>query len=338
MCDGFSMETRFGVHLYEFASMCVVLFFAISGYLVHGSLVRTPNLREFYKKKLVRLIVPFTVAWFIMSAIMIFLALLNPDMTEKVTLFHALFGAKYFSLILGMFPVDLNITHFLGIKVDWFIGEWFIGTIIWLYLISPFLDKCAVRFPILSLAMSIVIAYAVYCATQGLFEQERIFGRWSIFVVRIPEFLFGMILYIHREKLLQYKKILIPCATILLAVAMVCFSYDYPSPRLFFYPTEPTGCLLTLPTTYLAFNAAEFFNEHLTKIFDWFNSFNGVSYMAMLIQHMVIYSFTAAFNLKDLRPFGMVYLLLLITATIFWLSGYIKRYSDAAEKFVLKKV
>lgn len=332
------METRFGVRLYEFASMSVVLFFAISGYLVHGSLERTPSLKEFYKRKLVRLIVPFTVAWFVMSVIMIFLALLNSDMTEKVTLFHALFGAKYFSLILGMFPVDLNITHYLDIKVDWFTGEWFIGTIIWLYLISPLLDKCAVRFPALSLAVSIAIAYGVYFATLGLFEQGRIFGGWSIFVVRIPEFLFGIILFVHREKILRYKKVLIPCTTIFLAVAMVLFNRDWPEPRLFFYPTEPTGCLLTLPTTYLAFNAAEFLNEHVPKIFDWFNGFNGISYVAMLIQHMVIYVFAAAFALERLNAFGITYLFLLITATIFWMSGHVKRYSDAAEKFILKKV
>ena len=32
MCDGFSMETRFGVRLYEFASMSVVLFFCYGTY------------------------------------------------------------------------------------------------------------------------------------------------------------------------------------------------------------------------------------------------------------------------------------------------------------------
>ena len=156
--------------------------------------------------------------------------------------------------------------------------------------------------------------------------------------MRIPEFLFGMILFIHREKIARYKKILIPCSAILLLAAMVLFSHDYPTPRLFFYPTDPTGCLLTLPTVYLTFNAAEFLNEHIPKFFDWFNSFNGISYVAMLIQHMVIYVFAAAFALGELHAFGMVYLFLLITATICWLSEYVKRYSDAAEKFILQKV
>ncbi|MBR3748122.1 MAG: acyltransferase family protein, partial [Selenomonadaceae bacterium] len=205
MCDGFSHEFRMDVRMYEVAVMCIALFFAISGYLIHPSVERMTSLKDYYKKKIIRLAVPFTVCYLVMSAAMSTLYLFDEQMTEKVPLFHALFGAKYFNVLLGMFPVDLNIIKFLGLDISWFTGEWFMGIILCMFLLSPFLDKCAVKAPILSLAASIALSFFVYNALDGWEEQDLIQTRWSMCLVRIPEFLFGIILFIYREKLLKIR-------------------------------------------------------------------------------------------------------------------------------------
>ena len=207
MCDEFFFQPAIRNRAFDAAIFGVFLFFAISGYLIHGSLERSPNLWQFYKRKLVRIVVPFTVCYLVLSSVMGVLAIFDASIIDRVPLLCAMYGIKYFPIILGMFPVDLNVTKFLGLDVNWFVGEWFIGVIIWLYLLAPLLDKCAVKAPWLSLAVSLVIAFVVHDAATPLSDAELIHSRFHLFIVRIPEFLFGVILFTQRERLLKIRRI-----------------------------------------------------------------------------------------------------------------------------------
>lgn len=337
MCDGFFYQPAIRNRAFDIAVIGVFLFFAISGYLIHGSLERSPSLWEFYKRKLIRIVVPFTVCYLVLSVVLSVLAIVNVHTADKVPLFHAMYGEKYFQLILGMFPVDINVTKFLGYEVKWFVGEWFIGVIIWMYLVSPLLDKLAVRAPLVTLAASIAISFAVYYASLPLNMDGRIHASWGLFIVRIPEFLFGMMLFIHRERLLKLRRILLPAVTLYLAAYVAYFVYNYPPQGAFFFIADPSCFATTLPVIYFAFNVAELLNEHASKVLDWFNGFNSISYMAMLIQHVVIYLFEGAYRFEDLHSFGKVYVFFLITWVIILVSRWLKPYSDSVENYLLRK-
>ena len=337
MCDGFTHEFRMDVRLYEVAVMCIALFFAISGYLIHPSVERMTSLKDYYKKKIIRLVVPFTVCYLVMSAAMSVLYLFDEQLTEKVPLFHALFGAKYFNVLLGMFPVNLNIVKFLGLDISWFTGEWFMGIILCMFLLSPFLDKCAVKAPILSLVGSIALSFLVFNATEGWEEQDMLQTRWSMCLVRIPEFLFGIILFIHREKLLKIRGKLIVGILIYLAAHLVYFVQTYPPQGAFFFPGNPHSFFLTLPVIYLIFTFVEWLNEFNFAAMDWFNGFSGISYMAMLSQHMIIYAFNNALDFAGLTWFGKIYLLLVITWVIVVVSRKLQEFSAPVENRFLRK-
>ncbi len=329
-----------GVRLYEFAAVCIPLFFAISGYLIHPSLERTPSLTEFYKKKIVRLTVPFTVCYLVMSVGMTLLSLLNEHFMEKVPLYHAAFGARYFMVLLGMFPVDLNLMKFLGWEPDWFTGEWFMGVILLLFLAAPILDKGAVRAPILTMAAAMALSFAAFYGTEQLVAEGKIYSNITLFVVRIPEFLFGMILCIHREKLLRIRRYLVGGTVVYLTALIGLFVATYPFGSELgatLFELGPSSFVKTLPVVYLLFTLAEWLNEHAGAWLDWFNGFSGVSYMAMLSQHMVIYSFESSINFGELHSFGRVYILLLITLVIVFISRRMQAMSDPIEKWFLRR-
>lgn len=337
MCDGFTHELRMTIRLYEVSIVCISLFFAISGYLIHPSLERAPSLKEFYKKKLVRLVVPFTVSYIVMAAGMSALSIFNEHLTDKVPMYHAAFGARYLMVFLGMFPVDLNITKFIGWEVEWFIGEWFMGIILIMFLISPFLDKCALKAPVLSFAASIGIAFVVFYATEDMTLEGQIHSNTTLVLVRVPEFYFGMLLFIYREKFLRIRRWLVPVLLVYLAAQIAYFVNTYPLIGAIFFPKDPACYATTLPIIYLFFTLAEWLNEHSSKVLDWFNSFNGISYIVLLTQHMVIYAFSEAIDFGRLHSFGMIYMLLLITWVILLISWRIQKISDPIEKYFLKK-
>ena len=340
MCESFTHQARMGVRLYEFAAVCIPLFFAISGYLIHPSLERTPSLTEFYKKKIVRLTVPFTVCYLVMSVGMTLLSLLNEHFMEKVPLYHAAFGARYFMVLLGMFPVDLNLMKFLGWEPDWFTGEWFMGVILLLFLVAPILDKGAVRAPILTMAAAMALSFAAFYGTEQLVAEGKIYSNITLFVVRIPEFLFGMILCIHREKLLRIRRYLVGGTVVYLTALIGLFVATYPFGSELgatLFELGPSSFVKTLPVVYLLFTLAEWLNEHAGAWLDWFNGFSGVSYMAMLSQHMVIYAFESSINFGELHSFGRVYILLLITLVIVFISRRMQAMSDPIEKWFLRR-
>lgn len=336
-CDGFSSQPGIVNRSLELAITGIFLFFALSGFLIKPSLTRSPSIWQFYKRKLIRIIVPFTVSYLTLSAAMSCLGIFNEQIAASVPLLQAIYGAKFFPILLGMFPVDLNVTKLLGLEVQLFVGEWFIGVLLWLYLLSPFLLKCAEKFPLPSQLISIGIASAAFYATSDLSAQGRLLGNWSLFIVRVPEFLFGMVLFVHREKFLRLRRFLLPgCALYLAAWAGIFISDFLPHVETFF-PRDPSCFAVTLPTIYFLFTVIELLNEHGSKFLTWFNSLGEISYMAMLIQHVIIYRFAEAFDFGALHSFGRIYILLLITWVIILASRQLKNFSAPIESWFAKR-
>ena len=328
------------VHL---GSLGVLLFFAISGYLVPRSLERSSSIWEFYRKKLVRVVIPFTVSYIVFGAFLVFLGLFSPALAGRSTFFHALYqgGLGYEGLLTGIFPLELNLVMYLGIPYAGFIGEWFMGVIVILFLLAPLLYKCMRRAPIISLIVSLTISVVIFFEVQDLWEAGRILNGFWIPFTRIPEFMFGMILFTYKDFFQRHKKRFLPFAVIFLLIFMsysvATYGWGGVGNHERWYPLHPISFVFSLPTIYIFFNVLEYLTEKFPKVFETFNKFSDISYMAMLIQHVIIYEFTDNFQAEFFSMFGIVFLFPIVLITIIILSIELKKFSDPVEKFFMPK-
>ena len=332
MCDAFRGTYIGSVFSYDLGVVIIAVFLAVSGYLIPASLERAPNLFEFYWRKAVRIIVPFTVSYFVMTALAIIPAKLNDTFGAMVPLNVVRQGGKLSHMIYGMFPVDLNIVRFFGSDIYWFVGEWFMWVILWLYLVSPLLYKAAKKFPLQSLPAAIVVGCIVYYATKPLELAGRIHGSDSIFIVRIIEFMMGMLLYMYRDKLMKVRFPLVLLFMGGLTLYTIYYVVSFDPANAPYFPINPTRYLISLPMTYLLFVLAEIICSSRLKIIEWFNSFSGVSYLAMIVQHVIIFFFADFVGFEGRSPLELTLILLMIIVITFKLAAQIKKLTDPIER------
>lgn len=135
---------------------------------------------------------------------------------------------------------------------------------------------------------------------------------WWIFPTRIPEFLFGMLLFIYRDFLEQNCRKILPLFAIWFTVGAA------------------------IPTIYLFFLLSDFLNKKFPLILAWFNSFSGVSYMTMLTQHVILFVFARQFNFQALHTFGLMLMFCMVTFAIVRVSDWVKNFSDPIESWFAK--
>ena len=321
----------------------VFVFFILSGYLIPASLERSKSLWDFYRKKLIRVVVPFTVTYVVLGAILMLIGLLQPSIAMFSPFQHAIYqSGTPWGIIFAMFPVDVNLFKFFDWPLAWFVGEWFMGVLLFLFLIAPLLNKMIRRAPIATLAVSIVIATATFYAFEDLALQGRIVTPWWFPIARIPEFVFGMILFTYKDFLKTHRKKLLPVAEIWTVIVGVIFyiSYaDLPCPTIIFrlFPIEPRSLLIVLSATYLIFEFANWLNEKFPKPLACFNDFSDISYMAMIIQHVVLNIFSHEFDFEEFHTIGPPVMFVLIVIMIVYGSQVLKKFSDPVEQWLMKR-
>lgn len=262
-------------------------------------------------------------------------------MAGRTPYFHALYnGTSVESILVGMFPIDLSFLMYFGIPNAGFVGEWFMGVIVILFLLAPLVYFCMRRAPLLTLIASIIISVIVFIPAQEIANEGRILNGFWVSIVRVPEFLFGMILFYYQDFFqLHNKKLLIISAIIVVVGGFIAINM-YPeieSPLERMYPLHPRSFILSFPTIYLFFHLLEYLNTLLPKFFEWFNSFSDISYMAMLIQHVIIYEFADHYQYEFFGNFGIFFMLIVNLFTIFYISKLLKKYSDPIESYLMPK-
>ena len=319
----------------------VSLFFAVSGYLVNRSLARSSGLWNFYKWRMIRIVIPFVMAYIVLGSALMILGLTEPALAATSPFSSAIYKSGFpKEILLSMIPHDINLAVFLGLGINIFTGEWFIGTVIWLYMIAPFLNKMIRRAPLLTFAASILISIGTFYATQNLMLEGRIVNNGWIFLVRIPEFLLGMILAVYKDFFEDNRKKILCAAGAWTAIIGTIFFFQYSenfSLCMRLYPNEPRSLLISLTTIYLFFLLAEYLNEKFPSILARFNVFANVSYMSMLIQHVIIYIVAGRLDLINLKTFGLIYIFFLVTLMIIYTSRFVKIFSDPLENYFLKR-
>jgi len=299
----------------------VAAFFGISGYLVVNSLDHSKNIRDFYRRKMIRIVFPF--------AILDIIAVIFSNSVHFLSL----------GTIVGIFPFDMNITKFFNIPHVFRVGEWFIGTIVLLYLVAPLIYKCLRRSVPLTMLGVILIA----CFSANFFlplqDQEKIFNIQTLVLVRMPEFVIGMILFLYRDKIFSKASQIL---ALLLTFAMIFYTAfsNLPSNNIWFkyffgVATDLHFILALMLSIYLSFIVADLANKHFKKTMAFFNGFKDISYTVILVHHIIINKIVAFFGANNLNPFSAVMVLFLILFVIWIVSTIVRKILAPIEKELL---
>lgn len=304
-------------YLLAIGNVGVVLFFAISGYLAANSLKRSAGVLEFYRRKFIRITVPYATAYIICFAGYMALAALFPSLTNSKLASNISENPQALGFVLGMLPIDINLMKFFNLEYYNIVGEWFIGTVVLLYIIAPLLYKCAeINLPATA-AASIAIALLTFDLAAPLVEEKRIATNLWLFTARAPEFLAGMVIFKYRDSFLKYRG----TAAKILSAAAVLFAFQYVQIdaargsiwQQLFFPYSMKFIIAAFLTICLAYILASLLNEIFPAALNRFNGFSRISYMAMLIHHLIVYQFVHFFDYQslDILKFVLIFPLIL---------------------------
>ncbi|WP_110876054.1 acyltransferase family protein [Franconibacter helveticus] len=314
----------------------VNIFFGVSGYLVAHSLSQKDALSLFYIKRAIRVLIPYNVAYFFMGFLMVALGAVNIAYFSGAPITNIILNSGEYSKLI---PIMLGMDGILNIYFDreyyFLTGEWFIGAIIFMYMLSPLLYKVidtklsnALLFMILVILFSTIMYYQV---------DGRIKVPFWFFLARLPELYLGMMLYRYQHLVDLYKKETSLVVISILAIYLVITLSLFPNPFLAdcILPVSPSSWFFSLPLVTLTFIVV----RHLNILLDCsaFNSLAKISYPFMLIQHAIINIYLPHLPTKEFSIFGYFFVLLTLMTVTYILSIRIKKIAAPIEKFLLKK-
>lgn len=162
-------------------SFGVSLFFILSGASMHRAYGnREFSLPQFYKKRFLSLFPMFWIAWFAAMAVsdLVYGGVPSGGLGAALS---TLLGMDGYLLVYGQG----------ALSVFYQVGEWYMGCIILIYLVVPFLLWGVKKFPVLTGAVSLLI-FVLLC--------NRVTDKF--FILRLPEVVFGMLFdrYFHAQK------------------------------------------------------------------------------------------------------------------------------------------
>ena len=179
----FTSTLPLGIYLGDFGSS---LFFIVSGASLALTVPAEQNPAQFYKKR-ARAVYPlFWLAWFVVFS---YRFVAHPGSfggARTVTLVLTLLGLDNFAVAAGWVGTDFAC-----------VGEWFLGSILFLYLLFPLLQRALRKAPVLTWVVTLLVCIPLHM--QG----------WDngLVAVHIPEFLFGMTFLTMKDRL---KAVLVP--------------------------------------------------------------------------------------------------------------------------------
>ena len=318
----------------------IILFFAVSGYLASNSLSRSKNVLEFYRRKLIRIVIPFAVAYTTLGIFFIFAGIFEPTLASHSPFYEVIYrDGTLWGILFSIFPMDINLIHYFDLVSYWFVGEWFIGMVVYMYLIAPILDKILRYNFFIAVILSLILSWNIFGWTLPLQDSGRITTNWWIFIVRTPEFLMGMIIFVCRDYILKHRNILTKISSTYMVLLLICVLLLTDNSVSIFSRLcvhHPISFIFSLPFIFLMFNFSEWLNEKFSASIEKFNNFSDISYMAMLIQHVIIYLFADSFELSELSTFGFWFIFVLITATIIFVSRKIHDIYKPIEEYLIK--
>lgn len=160
----------------------VSLFFILAGASLMYSSMEKLDLKQYFKKRFLAI---FPIYWTVYSAFFVYNYLIKRVFT---------FDKPLWRLLLSVIGMDGYLNYL--IPNYYLLGEWFIGCILLIYLMFPFLRKCMLRWPVLT-----PVAVGMIYVPLTLFYPFQMDIQF-FFLLRVPEVLFGMyfIKYLYGTK------------------------------------------------------------------------------------------------------------------------------------------
>ena len=264
-----------GIYLGDFGSS---LFFIVSGASLALTVPAEQNPVQFYKKRAKAVYPLFWLAWFVVFA---FRFVTRPGSfggAKTVTLVLTALGLDNFAVAAGWVGMDFAC-----------VGEWFLGSILFLYLLFPLLRRGLRK----NLWLTWLVTLAVCIPVHRMGWDARLVA------VHIPEFLLGMT-FLTLAKKAQY--ILAPA---LLAAAVLARHWD--SKITCALASAAVFILLALVSPLLDRPWPRALGARLAKI----------SYAVFLVHHVLIQDMAAHFDLGALSRRDTVFLFMIYLSATF---------------------
>ncbi len=271
----FTSTLPLGIYLGDFGSS---LFFIVSGASLALTVPAEQSPRQFYKKRAKAVYPLFWLAWFVVFA---FRFVTRPGSfggAKTVTLVLTALGLDNFAVAAGWVGMDFAC-----------VGEWFLGSILFLYVLFPLLQRGLRK----NAALTWVLTLAV-CIPVHLMGWDA-----RLVAVHIPEFLFGM-MFLTLAKKAQY--ILAP---VLLIAAAAAQSVD----------SKITCALLSAAVFILLALIAPLLDRPWPRAIG--ARLAKVSYAVFLVHHVLIQDMAVHFDLSTLSRRDTAFLFVIYLAAAF---------------------
>lgn len=264
----------------------VSLFFIISGTGLMMSNGKNFNLKIFFKKRIKALYPMFYLAYFLVTSYYFMrYASLNPFGVPRSKI----------SFILTVLGLDGMLSPVIANY--YLIGEWFLGTIIILYILFPVLRLFLLKIPKVMAFIGMAIIYVFIVQTYSLTSYPI-----EYFVLaRSMEFFFGMYVAVYIPEIKKWM--LIVCSVIL-----GCWLFiDIPLTQI--YKTTIMGGVLFIILAFIG-------QKIPLRMEGIFRVMSKYSYQTFLLHHVVIEQIVSRFDNVQLSLFDTYFLLLVIVIAI----------------------
>lgn len=286
----FNSTLPLGIYLGDFGSS---LFFIVSGASLALTVPAEQSPAQFYKKRAKAVYPLFWLAWFVVFSY------------RFVTRPGSFGGAKTITLVLTFLGLDNFAVAAGWVGMDFAcVGEWFLGSILFLYILFPLLQRGLRKKPWVTWLLTLVICIPVHLMGWDA----------RLVAVHIPEFLFGMT-FLTLAKKAQY--VLAP-ALLVAAVALQRFDGKITCAL----ASAAVFILLALAAPLLDRPWPRVLGARLAK----------VSYAVFLVHHVLIQDMAAHFDLAALSRRDTVFLFVVYLAAAFaaaeallWLQAALRR-------------
>ena len=271
----FTSNLPLGIYLGDFGSS---LFFIVSGASLALTVPAEQSPPQFYKKR-ARAVYPlFWLAWFVVFSCRFVTRPGSFGGARSVTLVLTFLGLDNFAVAAGWVGMDFAC-----------VGEWFLGSILFLYLLFTFLQRALRKNAWLTWAVTLAV-----CVPVHLLGWDA-----RLVAVHIPEFLFGMTF------LMQPKKAQYILAPALLVAAILAKGWD--GKITCALASMGVFILLALVSTLLDRPWPRALGAELAKI----------SYAVFLVHHVLIQDMASHFDLAALSRRDTVFLFIIYLAAAF---------------------
>lgn len=270
--------------------IAVSLFFIISGSALMYNYDQMYSIKEYFKKRIMGIYPMFWIAYIITF---LYTFYVNKGIATN---------SKY-TFILTIFGFDGYMLY--KIKNFYLIGEWFLGCIILLYLCFPLFRKLVISKPKITFVFISMLYIVLVQKYNFLMPINR------NFIMRIPDFLFGMYFVRYIKKIRFYQFFI--CSMIAIFMLFVKININQ------MYRITIIGVALFVILVYISqFIKSKNIQAIAIKI-------NKYSYAIFLVHHITINQLLVRFKGVSLRRIE-IYSLFIISCIIIWiLSIYLSK-------------